>query len=44
MNAAFNRDYTMIMGTVLLYAVMIVVFNLLVDIIQAALNPRLRLE
>ncbi|HCN10143.1 MAG TPA: ABC transporter [Lentisphaeria bacterium] len=43
-NAAFNRDYTMIMGTVLLYAVMIVVFNLLVDIIQAALNPRLRLE
>ncbi|MDP6451041.1 MAG: ABC transporter permease [Lentisphaeria bacterium] len=43
-NAAFNRDYTMIMGTVLLYAVMIVIFNLLVDIVQAALNPRLRLE
>lgn len=43
-NAAFNRDYTMIMGTVLLYAVMIVIFNLIVDIVQAGLNPRLRLE
>ncbi len=43
-NAAFNRDYTMVIGTVLFYAVLILALNLLVDIVQAALNPRSRLE
>jgi len=42
--AAFNRDYTMIMGTVLFYAVLILIFNLIVDIMQAWLDPRLRSE
>ena len=42
--AGFNRDYTMVMGTVLFYAVLIVVLNLLVDIIQVWLNPKLRFE
>jgi oligopeptide transport system permease protein len=41
-NAALNRDYTMIMGTVLVYASLILVFNLAVDILQAWLDPRLR--
>jgi oligopeptide transport system permease protein len=40
--AAFNRDYTMIMGTVLFFATLILVFNLLVDMAQAWLDPRLR--
>ena len=40
--AAFNRDYTMILGTVLFYAVLILLFNLATDIIQAWLDPRLR--
>lgn len=43
-NSAFNRDYTLVIGTVLLYAVMIVVLNLLVDVIQVWLNPRLKFE
>jgi oligopeptide transport system permease protein len=43
-NSAFSRDYTMITGTVLLYAAMIVLFNLLVDIVQVWLNPRLKFE
>jgi oligopeptide transport system permease protein len=43
-NSAFNRDYTVILGTVLLYATMIVFFNLLVDIVQVWLNPRLKFE
>jgi oligopeptide transport system permease protein len=43
-NSAFNRDYTLILGTVILYASMIIFFNLLVDIVQAWLNPRLKLE
>ena len=42
--AAFNRDYTMVLGTVLFYATLIIVMNLLVDIVQAWLNPRTRDE
>lgn len=41
-NAAFNRDYTMVMGTVLFYAVLIVFFNLAVDITQLLLDPKQR--
>ncbi|MEX2367056.1 MAG: ABC transporter permease subunit [Pseudohongiellaceae bacterium] len=40
--AAFNRDYTMILGTTTFLATLIVVFNLLSDICAAWLNPRLR--
>jgi oligopeptide transport system permease protein len=42
--AGFNRDYTMVMGTVLFYALLIIAMNLLVDIVQVWLNPKLRLE
>ena len=42
--AAFNRDYTMILGTVLLYASLILIFNLLVDVALAWLDPRLRYD
>lgn len=41
-NAALNRDYAMVMGTVLLYATLIILFNLLVDIVQMWMNPRTR--
>ncbi len=39
-----NRDYTMIMGTVLLYAAFLVLANLLVDMTYALLDPRIRLK
>lgn len=42
--AATNRDYTLIMGTVLFYAALLLLFNLLVDVVLAWLDPRLRLE
>jgi oligopeptide transport system permease protein len=42
--SAFNRDYTLVLGTVLFYATLIVLFNLAVDIVQVWLNPRLKLE
>jgi oligopeptide transport system permease protein len=42
--SAFNRDYTTVLGTVLFYATLIIVFNLLVDIIQVWLNPKLKFE
>ena len=37
-----NRDYTIIMGTVLLYASFLVVANLIVDIVYAWIDPRIR--
>ena len=40
--AAFNRDYTMIMGTVVFYAILIIALNTLVDVLLALMNPRLR--
>ena len=40
--AAFNRDYTMILGTVLFFATLIIVFNTAVDIVHVWLDPRLR--
>ncbi|MEM6604482.1 MAG: ABC transporter permease subunit [Pseudomonadota bacterium] len=40
--AAFNRDYTMILGTTVFLSTLIVLFNLLSDILAASLNPRLR--
>lgn len=41
-NAVINRDYPLIMGSVLVYGVLILVMNLVVDMVQVALNPRLR--
>jgi oligopeptide transport system permease protein len=40
--SATNRDYTMVMGTVLLFGVLLVVFNLLTDIVYGVLDPRIR--
>jgi oligopeptide transport system permease protein len=40
--AAFNRDYTMVLGTVLFYACLIIILNLVVDMIQASLDPKSR--
>lgn len=40
--AAFNRDYTMIMGTTILFAALIIVFNLLSDLAAVWIDPRLR--
>ncbi len=40
--AALNRDYGMVLGTVILYMVLITVLNLIVDVIYAWLDPRVR--
>jgi oligopeptide transport system permease protein len=39
-----NRDYSMIMGTTLIYAVLIVLANLSVDIVYGFIDPRIRVE
>ncbi len=43
-NSAFNRDYTLVLGTVILYAALIIVLNLVVDVVQVWLNPKLKFE
>jgi oligopeptide transport system permease protein len=39
---ALNRDYTLVMGTVVLIAVFVMAFNLIVDVAYALLDPRVR--
>lgn len=39
---ALNRDYTLVMGVVVFYGVLILVFNFLVDLIYGWLDPRIR--
>lgn len=43
-SASINKDYSLITAISAFYAVLIVSFNLLVDLLQAWLNPRIRLE
>ena len=44
MNSAFNRDYTLVLGTVVLYAAFIIGMNLVVDVVQVWLNPKLKFD
>jgi oligopeptide transport system permease protein len=40
--SALNRDYTLCLGTTIVYVTLLTVFNLVVDISYAMLDPRLR--
>lgn len=42
--AALNRDYTMVMGTVVVIALFIILFNLVVDVLYAVVDPRVRYD
>jgi peptide/nickel transport system permease protein len=39
-----DRDYPVVQGVTLLFAVLIVAINLLTDVVQAALDPRVGQE
>lgn len=41
---ALNRDYTLVMGVVIFYGVLIIILNFLVDLLYAWLDPRIRYE
>lgn len=41
--SALQRDYTVVMGMVIVYAALILVLNLIADLLYAALDPRVRL-
>jgi oligopeptide transport system permease protein len=40
--AALNRDYTLVMGTVIVYAVLIILLNLVVDLLYGLLDPKVK--
>jgi oligopeptide transport system permease protein len=42
--AALNRDYTLVMGTVVVVAVFVILFNLIVDLLYAVVDPRVRYD
>jgi oligopeptide transport system permease protein len=39
--AALNRDYTLIMASVIVYSTILVVLNFIVDIVYGFLDPRI---
>ena len=41
---ALNRDYTLVMGMVIVYATLMIALNLLADLVYAWLDPRIRRE
>ncbi len=41
---ALNRDYTLVMGVVVFYGVIIILLNFIVDILYAWMNPRIRYD
>ena len=43
-DGALNRDYTLVMGVTILYAMLIIAFNLLADVLYGVLDPRARLS
>jgi oligopeptide transport system permease protein len=43
-NGALNRDYTLVMGVVIFYAVLIMLLNLVVDVVYAWLDPKVRYQ
>jgi len=42
--AVMNRDYDLIMGTTLLFAILLIFTNMLVDVAYQILDPRMRVE
>lgn len=43
-NGALNRDYPVVMGVVVFYAVLIISLNLVVDLLYGLLDPRVKVE
>lgn len=41
---ALNRDYTLVMGVVVFYGVIIILLNFIVDLLYAWMNPRIRYD
>jgi peptide/nickel transport system permease protein len=43
-NSIFQRDFPVVQGVTLVFAIMVVLLNLLADVAYAALDPRVRFD
>lgn len=43
-NGALQRDYTLVMGVVILYASLVIVLNLVADVLYGVLDPKVRYD
>lgn len=43
-NGALNRDYTLVMGAIIVYAGLIVLLNLVADVLYAVLDPKVKYD
>ncbi len=43
-DGALNRDYTLVMGAIIVYAALIIVLNLVADILYAMLDPKVKYD
>ncbi len=43
-DGALNRDYTLVMGAIIVYAALIVLLNLVADILYAVLDPKVKYD
>ncbi len=43
-DAVFKRDYTLIQGIVLIYALLVILVNVMVDVLYAYIDPRIKYE
>jgi oligopeptide transport system permease protein len=43
-NSIQNRDQTLILGTVMVYSIFLLIFNLVVDLLYPLIDPRINME
>jgi oligopeptide transport system permease protein len=43
-NGALQRDYTLVMGVVVLYASLVIFLNLVADVLYGLLDPKIRYD
>ena len=43
-NAATNRDYSIVLALTIIYSILVVVFNLVVDILYGFIDPKARVK
>jgi oligopeptide transport system permease protein len=43
-NGALQRDYTLVMGVVILYATLVIMLNLVADVLYGLLDPKVRYD
>lgn len=43
-NAATNRDYAIVLALTIIYSILVVIFNLIVDVLYGFIDPKARIK